>query len=118
MQNEERARLSEGRERVLHGDDDGDVGKARVEAAKIVEDEGLVRDRSTDVGVGVKEGLQAVTVRGDPVVALHKSVAFHLEEDGAGHLVVKEEVGDEGPSSCTVYSSAMMMSRISSEMEP
>jgi hypothetical protein len=115
---EKGARLGKGRERVLHRDDGGDVGEVPVETAEAVEDESLVRDRGANVTEGVGEGLQAVAVGGDDEVALHDRAEFFLEVDGACHLVVEEEVGDEGShASCAVWSSAMMMSRISSEMD-
>jgi hypothetical protein len=38
-----------------------------------------------------------VAVGGDAEVALHDRAELHLEVDGARHLVVEEEVGDEGP---------------------
>jgi hypothetical protein len=49
-----------------------------------------------------------VAVGGDAEVALHDRAELRLEVDGAHHLVVEEEV----------WSSAMMMLRISSEMDP
>jgi hypothetical protein len=97
VQSEQGACLGESRERVLHRENGGDVGVVRVETAEAVEDEGLVGDGGADVTEGIGEGLDAVAVGGDAEVALHDHVELCLEVDGACHLVVEEEVGDEGP---------------------
>lgn len=52
-QGEEGAGLGEGGEWVLHGDDGGDVGEARVEVTNVVEDEHLAGDGGADVLEGV-----------------------------------------------------------------
>jgi hypothetical protein len=96
-QSEQGACLGEGRERVLHRDNGGDVGVARVETAEAVEDESLVGDEGADVAKGIGEGLEAVAVGGDAEVALHDRAELRLEVDDARHLVIEEEVGDEGP---------------------
>ena len=87
--------MREVHERALHGDDGCDVGEARVEALKTVEDEHLIQGRSADVSKVVGEGLQVVAVRSDHEVTLHYAVDLCLEVDGEGHLIVEEDVGDE-----------------------
>jgi hypothetical protein len=79
----------------LHGDNSGDVGKPRVEAAEAVEDERLVGHRRAHVTQGVRQRLQAMAVAGDGEIALNEATELRLEVDGPGHLIVEEEVGDE-----------------------
>jgi hypothetical protein len=98
VEEKERPHLEEGRHGALHGDERGDVGEARVDAAEACEDQGLVSHGLADVMEGVGEGLEAVAECGDGEVALDDGAELRLEVDSAGKLVVEEEVADEGVS--------------------
>ena len=92
---QESPRLQERRDRNLHGDECRDVGEARAQPAKAVEDQRLIGHRLTDVAQSVGERLEPMAVGGDGEVALGDGPELRLEVDGAGHLVVEEEVADE-----------------------
>ena len=94
-QKEDGARLQEGGGRNLHRDEGGYVGEARIEAPKACEDQSLVLHGLPNVRQRVGEGLQAVAVGGDGEIALDDGAELRLEVDGAGELVVEEEVLDE-----------------------
>jgi hypothetical protein len=96
-QSDQGACLVERWKRVLHRDNGGDVSVAWVETAEAVGDKSLVGDGGADITEGIEEGLEAMAIGGDAKVALRDGAELCLGVDGACHLVVEEEVGDERP---------------------
>lgn len=56
----------------------------------------MIGDRLPDVTESVREGLQVMAVGSDGEVSLDYAAEFHLVVDGTSHLIIEEEVADEG----------------------
>ena len=55
-------------------------------------------DGGSNIAEGIGERLQTVAVSGDGELALDEAPELRLKVDGARHLIIKKQIGDECPS--------------------